>query len=71
MSTVSSFSWEEAMEEASQSMPTTVSCIWAMMPLKKDGENNKLLLCQSVPSIHLCLILQKGVNSLFGCSLIK
>ncbi|XP_041467682.1 uncharacterized protein LOC121418046 [Lytechinus variegatus] len=37
-STVSSFSWEKAME-AQQSLPATVSCIWAMLPL--NGENKK------------------------------
>ncbi|XP_071490821.1 uncharacterized protein [Diadema antillarum] len=37
--TVAAFSWEKALEEAEQSMPATVSCIWAMMPVKKNGEN--------------------------------
>ncbi|XP_063967273.1 uncharacterized protein LOC135156975 [Lytechinus pictus] len=73
-SAVSSFSWVKAMEEAQESLPTTVSCIWAMLPFKK-GKPKSDVVRKAVHMLNIALYTRsRGFNfvqSSVGMELLK
>ncbi|XP_041482929.1 uncharacterized protein LOC121429775 [Lytechinus variegatus] len=54
-SAVSSFSWVKAMEEAQESLPATVQCIWAMLPLKKKRKYDSDVARKAVQMLNIAL----------------
>nr|XP_054771136.1 uncharacterized protein LOC129279050 [Lytechinus pictus] len=54
-SAVSSFSWVKAMEEAQESLPATVNCIRAMLPLKKKRKYDSDVARKAVQMLSIAL----------------